>query len=74
MFNIDCRDVKIDIGDDKEEEAMAEAYECVKENETYICIELRGDKDKYWNNWDCEEINIRYCRKISSCKYFVSFT
>ena len=68
VVDIRCKDVKIDIGDDKEaEEAMLKAYKRVKTNDTYVYVQLQNNNNRNWKRWDDEQIDVKYCKKLSLC-------
>ena len=65
--DVRCKDAKLDAGDDKEQaEVLREAYEDAKQNNMYVYIQAQETDNRYWKNWDNEEIDVKMCQKLSA--------
>ena len=54
-----------------DEEEILKKYTEVKNNDTYIHLQLQPTNDKNWKNWDNEEIDTQSCHKLSSRKCII---
>ena len=73
VADIKCKDTKIRIDDDKEkEENMIEQYNNVKQNNTFVYVQVQQNNDRSWKNFDSvepEEVTYKKCVLLSSCMH-----